>query len=374
MENQEFQTKFINHFCYYLNTRFENSNVVEHITNISNYISPEMSNHISKWGGSYVEWSQNAFLISNFGDLRDEHVFSHLEDYFDLDGSSLLTVSVLPPGTGSISTSGQPIPANWLAKYFNGVPIELTATANPGYTFSYWSGADNGMDPSTTITLNGNASITAVFVENDSPTTLVINEFLAANQSINTDENGDYEDWMEIYYDISGTMNLGGYFLTDNLDEPEKWMFPNTEISGQGHLLIWLDDDDEEGPLHTNFKLSASGESLALFDSNLNLIDSIDFGQQTDDVSYGRSPDGSNNWQLFETPTPGDYNEEINPCEVGDINCDYNVNILDVVQLVAFILGNAELTENQQDLGDINFDGNIDILDVVSMLSIILDY
>ena len=59
---------------------------------------------------------------------------------------------------------------------------------------------------------------------------------------------------------------------------------------------------------------------------------------------------------------------------MGDINCDYDVNILDVVQLVAFILGNADLTGSQQDLGDINFDGNIDILDVVSMLSIILDY
>ena len=208
----------------------------------------------------------------------------------------------------------------------------------------------------------------------DSPTTLVINEFLAANQSINTDEYGDYEDWLEIYYDISGTMNLGGYFLTDDLDEPDKWMFPNMEISGEGHLLIWLDDDDEEGPLHTNFKLSASGESLALFDSNLNLIDSIDFGEQTDNISYGRSPDGSNNWQFFENPTPGDFNEEINPCELGDINCDYDVNILDVVQLVAFILGNTDLTGSQQDLGDINFDGNIDILDVVSMLSIILDY
>ena len=375
MENEEFQIKFINHFCYYLNTRFENTNVVEHISNVSNHISPEMSNHIFKWGGSFVEWSQNAFSISNFGDVRDEYVFSHLEDYFDLDGNSLLTVSALPPGAGTISTSGQPIPTNnWLAKYFNGIPIELTATANPGYTFSYWSGADNSIYPSTTITLDGNSSITAVFVENDSPTTLVINEFLAANQSINTDEYGDYEDWLEIYYDISGTMNLGGYFLTDDLDEPDKWMFPNMEISGEGHLLVWLDDDDEEGPLHTNFKLSASGESLALFDSNLNLIDSIDFGEQTDNISYGRSPDGSNNWQFFENPTPGDFNEEINPCELGDINCDYDVNILDVVQLVAFILGNADLTGSQQDLGDINFDGNIDILDVVSMLSIILDY
>ena len=48
--------------------------------------------------------------------------------------------------------------------------------------------------------------------------------------------------------------------------------------------------------------------------------------------------------------------------------------MLDVVQLVAFILGNSELTDIQQQLGDLNFDGTIDILDVVTMISIILDF
>jgi len=169
-------------------------------------------------------------------------------------------------------------------------------------------------------------------------------------------------------------MNLGGYFLTDNLNNPSKWMFPDVEISGEGHLLIWTDDDVDDGYLHTNFKLSASGESISLFDPNLNLVDHIDFEEQTSDISYGRSPDGINNWQLFETPTPGDFNEEISPCPIGDINCDFTINVLDVVQLVAFILGNSELTDEQEELGDLNFDGNIDVLDVVTMIGIILDY
>ena len=95
---------------------------------------------------------------------------------------------------------------------------------------------------------------------------------------------------------------------------------------------------------------------------------------QLNDISYGRSPDGISNWQLFEIPTPGDFNQEISSCPIGDINCDYTINVLDVVQLVAFILGNSELTDEQQELGDLNFDGSIDVLDVVTMLGIILDY
>lgn len=375
MGNQEFQIKFVNHFCYYLNTRFESSNVVEHISDVVNNIEPEMSNHISMWGGSYVEWSQHAFGISSWGEQRDEYVFSHLEDYFDLDGTSNLSVSSLPIEGGVIFTSGQPIPVNgWTAKYFNGIPIELTADPNPGYLFSHWIGISNSTDPTISITLDGDTSIGAIFIGNDSPTTIVINELLAANESTNTDEIGEYEDWVELYYDISGMMNLNGYFLTDDINEPQKWMFPDVEISGEGHLLIWTDDDVDDGYLHTNFKLSASGESISLFDPNLNLVDHIDFEEQTSDISYGRSPDGVNNWQLFETPTPGDFNEEISPCPIGDINCDFTINVLDVVQLVAFILGNSELTDEQEELGDLNFDGNIDVLDVVTMIGIILDY
>ena len=67
MENEEFQIKFINHFCYYLNTRFKAFSVVEHISNVVNHISPEMPSHISRWGGSYVQWSQNSFGISKAG-------------------------------------------------------------------------------------------------------------------------------------------------------------------------------------------------------------------------------------------------------------------------------------------------------------------
>ena len=145
-------------------------------------------------------------------------------------------------------------------------------------------------------------------------------------------------------------------------------MFPDVEISGEGHLLIWTDDDVDDGYLHTNFKLSASGESISLFDPNLNLVDHIDFEEQTSDISYGRSPDGINNWQLFETPTPGDFNEEISPCPIGDINCDFTINVLDVVLMVNIII---EFTDFSN-LADINADNLINVLDVVLLVNMIL--
>ncbi len=139
-------------------------------------------------------------------------------------------------------------------------------------------------------------------------------------------------------------MSLDGYFLTDNLDNPSKWMFPDIEISGEGFILVWADDDEEDGYLHTNFKLSASGEEIGFFDPDLNLIDQISFGEQAEDISYGREADGNYSWDFFESPTPGYSNTGESPCQPGDVNCDDELNILDVVAVVNFVM-NDELPD-----------------------------
>src|SRR4030042_5416870 len=141
--------------------------------------------------------------------------------------------------------------------------------------------------------------------------TLVINEVMASNRSINKDFQGQYDDWIEIYNSGNTAVNVGGMYLTDDLSIPNKWRFPTntpsaTTIPAHGYLLIWADENTADSGLHANFKLSADGEDIALFNTNGNsLIDSITFNKQTADISYGRYPDGSNTWQYMASPTPG---------------------------------------------------------------------
>ena len=138
---------------------------------------------------------------------------------------------------------------------------------------------------------------------------LFINEFMAKNESVIADENGDYEDWVEIYNANDFSVNLEGLFLTDDAQTPDKWQFPNIEIPAGSFLLIWTDNDEEDGELHTNFKLSASGEYLAIYNRDAIIpVDSLTFGEQEEDISYGRFPDGSEQWEFFENPTPGNAN------------------------------------------------------------------
>jgi len=89
------------------------------------------------------------------------------------------------------------------------------------------------------------------------------------------------------------------------LDQSLPSMAPAVLAPG-GHALIWADDDTEQGPFHAGFKLSRSGEDIGLFESNgQTLIDSLSFGPQQEDISYGRSVDGGDLWQFFESPSPG---------------------------------------------------------------------
>lgn len=69
--------------------------------------------------------------------------------------------------------------------------------------------------------------------------TLVINEFMASNSSTITDEDGEYSDWIELYNAGSASVNLQGYGLSDNANNPFKWVFPDVTIAQGQHLLIW---------------------------------------------------------------------------------------------------------------------------------------
>jgi hypothetical protein len=146
---------------------------------------------------------------------------------------------------------------------------------------------------------------------------LYINEFMADNDNIISDPQGDYDDWIEIYNPIDADIDLEDFFLTDDLADTEQWAFPDTFIEAGGFLLIWADDDDGDAGLHTNFKLSAGGEEIGLYSSSGAIIDMIIFGEQPMDTSYGRVPDGNENWQFMSLPTPGSMNLRATKREYG---------------------------------------------------------
>jgi len=141
---------------------------------------------------------------------------------------------------------------------------------------------------------------------------LAIHEFMAANATTLADPQGEYDDWIELRNFGQATLDLGGMYLTDDLDEPWKWQFPaGTTIEPDGYLLVWADGDTEDSGLHTSFKLDAEGGEIGLFftDAEL-LVDSLAYDNQRGNIAFGRRPEDPNTWGYMISPTPGAANSE----------------------------------------------------------------
>ena len=135
---------------------------------------------------------------------------------------------------------------------------------------------------------------------------LVINELVAKNSSSYLDQNGEADDWIELYNSTDSEISLNGMYLTDDQNDLTKWKIEGAEfvIVPHGFRIFWADSDGKQGADHANFKLDGDGEFLALVSTDgSTIIDSVTFGFQTSDVSYGRLPDGAPGWR-FLTPTP----------------------------------------------------------------------
>jgi hypothetical protein len=129
---------------------------------------------------------------------------------------------------------------------------------------------------------------------------VVINELLASNGSIQADQDGEFDDWVELYNTTNQVISLAGYHLTDNASNPTKWTFPPaTFIEPNGYLVVWLDNDLDQNGLHASFALSADGEELHIVSPSLEFLDGVVFGVQDRDVTYGRCPNGTGHFEFL---------------------------------------------------------------------------
>ncbi len=152
---------------------------------------------------------------------------------------------------------------------------------------------------------------------------VVITEFIAGNDSGPEDEEGLRSDWIEIHNRSKWPVNLSGWALTDDHNRPDKWMFPPITIEPDEYLIVFASGKniktiEGEQILHTNFKLSRTDETLALYNvldaQFMDVITLTSLGYFRD-ISYGRYEDALG---YFTTPTPGYANNTtfINPEDV----------------------------------------------------------
>lgn len=244
--------------------------------------------------------SSSSKLLDNNGDKSIVVEAKVIDDDLDVVVAKVDILSILNPfqlkddgqGFDLIANDGVYTGAQGIGSYAEDVNFFVNAQDEVGKISRY------PQNPSKKITQENNASVHS----------LVINELMASNSSTIQDEGGSYPDWVEIFNPTNAPISMSGYFLTDDLNENDKWAFPDTTIEAEGFLLVWADDDEKEGPMHASFNLSKDGEDLGLYKrngENFTVVNSLTFGPQTTDVSYARDGDGDGSFVFREEPTPG---------------------------------------------------------------------
>lgn len=206
------------------------------------------------------------------------------------------TVIMADDGNGIYSAEIPPMPAGKKVSYY----VEARAVETAG----------------TTVFSPAKAELGALSYKIKAPVAdgspVVINEIMAINTTSLADPQDQYDDWIELHNASDEEIDLSGMYLTDNKKNPRKWAFPeNTIIAANGYLIVWADGDKKaESGLHANFKLSKNGETVMLIDRDdrgNTILDSIEFGEQKEDVAVGRFPDGTGYFEKL-SMTPGSKN------------------------------------------------------------------
>lgn len=140
---------------------------------------------------------------------------------------------------------------------------------------------------------------------------ICINEVMVNNRNSIRDDEGDFEDWIEIYNKGDTTINLNGFGLSNDTKQPFLWTFPDIRIEPKSFILVWASEKNKkelDSSLHTNFKLKNKDTSLILTSPDNDWNDIFMLQPMEYNISYGRMPDGAPKFYGFDEGTPYTYN------------------------------------------------------------------
>lgn len=154
-QNPDFEELYINRYADLNNTYFNCNYMLPLLDSLINNITPEMPQHINRWGGSMTEWQNNVQTLRDFIQLRCGAISAGITDCYEVEPINL-TFIVEPPGSGTITIDGyNPSSFPWSGIYYENLVIDLIATPAAGFELENWEAVNNGVsNPNNTqITL-----------------------------------------------------------------------------------------------------------------------------------------------------------------------------------------------------------------------------
>lgn len=326
LENHTFRKKFVNRMCDLLNSQYRKNRVQQKVNEIYTKLTPGMQENVERWRypstattlytrqietPSLTQWNLNFYYLNIFADRRQRKVRDHMMVKWGYPDSSLVTVDVNDELMGMVQVNTLLINEHlagvgavtypWSGYYMNTVELPLKAVAKPGYRFVEWQGTG-----ATTETIlwnpSGDSSFTALFEPDPDFQPIVINELMPSNSSYLEDNFQQYDDWLELHNPNDQPQDLSGCRFEWN---SFSWTIPNgTTIGANDYLLFWFDAEAYQGANHTIGKLTNAVSTVYFKTADGAELDAVLYPATSTNYSFGRYPNGSETFTVFDHPTP----------------------------------------------------------------------
>lgn len=316
LEHPGFRQKFITRFSDHLNQQLASEALLATIEATQAQLEGEIGRHLERWNLSRRSWERHFDRMRTFAQKRPAIIRQHLQDYFGLE--TLREINITVPAGGKVYFNrhlhlerGQ-----FTGRYFADYPIHLLAVPNLGYRFLYW---ENGRGERITsealleAVAQAEQSYRAVFEKYNHPLTrtLMINEIMPTGKPS--------QDWVELYNGSNERLSLEGFILSDR--QGNRFVFPKHSSIGPQDFLVICQDEERFRKIHPmtynligalGFGINKHRETLALFDNQRAMIDSVGYVLEPTDIDFSWSlllPRLDNadpeNWQIhFDAGTP----------------------------------------------------------------------
>jgi hypothetical protein len=292
--NQDFINTYVNRSADFLNTLFLPERIAQTIDALKTVLEPELQHHFARWGGDVPNWERNLREQATYAVERPFFLRKFIMERFALEDTVEVKLNVSQPGAGRIAINTLDIDAlPWHGIYFQGVPISVSALPAPGFRFSSWSGALSSDQASTTLLLEGDASLTAHFVSNDEALNrIVINEI-----NYNSADDFDPGDWVELHSSYEVPVDVSGWVFNDDNDTL-PFVIPGETVIKPGDFLVLCRDSirfrrafpNAEGCIgNFGFRLSSGSDQVRLYDNDGTLVDSLTYNEGN---AWPTTPDG----------------------------------------------------------------------------------
>ena len=214
VKNQEFKYKFFNRVCDLINTDFSTEVLSRQLDSIRDVYQPLIKYQNEKWPETVVNWDENINIIYDFIEKRPDYYLEFANIELKEPGIATLNLSTYPNNSGTFKVNTIKVDTSeWSGRYFQTIPVTITAVPNHGMKFVKWNHDSLGTEPTITTTIPESIELEAIFEKvdlNEQVRTIVINEIM-----YNADNDKDTKDWIEIYNAGNDAVNLKGWSIID---------------------------------------------------------------------------------------------------------------------------------------------------------------